>query len=282
MAWVPSSRFEDELVDMEPDFNLIHGQLDYEERRKKEFVPRPKNTYEYLAAREKRNAQLDGMKDSRSAEGGKAREIRHSLEMMERIQRIAGTKPLGEHATMADWEDTSTVELEAVAMMRHFGMMSMAGDFLPTESLYEEDTAESRQAVQEPLLVSRNGYRTFPLITDPNYFIPRKTRRPKNTSSEGNDTTASYHTAESWTSSSSVYGSAKSDSESNCSNVEVPKKVDKYIEIPYQLLEESIEEEEEQELPAVREKSKGKKKGRRPNQKQRLSQMSDHIERYQL
>ncbi|KAH8282601.1 hypothetical protein KR054_008629, partial [Drosophila jambulina] len=214
MAWVPSSRFEDDLVDMEPGFNLIHGQLDYEERRRKEFVPRPKNTYEYLSAREKRNAQLE----SRSSEGGKAREIRQSLEMMERIQRIAGTKPLGEHATMADWEDTSTVELEAVAMMRHFGMMSMAGDFLPTESLHDKDPAASL-AVQEPLLVSRNGRRTFPLITDPNYFIPRKTRRPKNTSFDSNDTTASYHTAESG---NSVYESAKSDLESN-SNAKVAK-----------------------------------------------------------
>ncbi|KAH8249249.1 hypothetical protein KR032_007636, partial [Drosophila birchii] len=251
MAWVPSSRFEDDLVDMEPDFNLIHGQRDYEERRKKEFIPRPKNTYEYLSARALRNAQLDGLDDSRSSAGGKAREIRQSLEMMERIQRIAGTKPLGEHATMADWDDTSTVEREAVAMMRHFGMMSMAGDFVPP---HVEEPAAS-MPVQETLLVSRNGSRSFPLITDPNYFTPRKTRRPKNTSFEGNDTTASYHTAASWSSSISVYGSAKSDIESS-SSAEVPRKQEKYTEIPYQILEESIEEE--LELPPVREKSKGK------------------------
>ncbi|XP_017019243.1 uncharacterized protein squ isoform X1 [Drosophila kikkawai] len=274
MAWVPSTRFEDDLVDMEPGFNLIHGQLDYEERRKKEFIPRPKNTYEYLSAREKRNAELE----SRSPEGEKAREIRQSLELMERIQRIAGTKPLGEHATMADLEDTSTVELEAVAMMRHFGMMSMAGVPLSVKSFYEEKHA-GEMPVQGSVQVSRNGHRTFPLIMDPNYFTPRKTRRPQTTSFDGNDTTSSYHTAESWTSCNSVYESAKSDLESSISSAEVPKKSEKYIEIPYQLLEESLEEEEEKP-PAIQEKSKGKRKGRRPNQKER--QMSHKKQQYQL
>ncbi|XP_017019246.1 uncharacterized protein squ isoform X3 [Drosophila kikkawai] len=251
MAWVPSTRFEDDLVDMEPGFNLIHGQLDYEERRKKEFIPRPKNTYEYLSAREKRNAELE----SRSPEGEKAREIRQSLELMERIQRIAGTKPLGEHATMADLEDTSTVELEAVAMMRHFGMMSMAGVPLSVKSFYEEKHA-GEMPVQGSVQVSRNGHRTFPLIMDPNYFTPQ-----------------------SWTSCNSVYESAKSDLESSISSAEVPKKSEKYIEIPYQLLEESLEEEEEKP-PAIQEKSKGKRKGRRPNQKER--QMSHKKQQYQL
>lgn len=279
MAWVPSSRFEDDLVDMERDFNLIHGQLAYEERRKNEFIPRPKNTYDYLSARNKRNAQLEGTQGGSSSEGGRGREIRQSLEMMERIQRIAGTKPLGEHASMADWDDTSTVELEAVAMMRHFGMMSMAGDSVPTESFLKKEPA-IHVPVQGSVQISRNGSRTFPLITDPNYFIPRKTRRPKNTSFEGSDITDSYHTAESWSSSISLYGSAKSDLES--SPAPVPKKAESYIEIPYQLLEESIEEEEEEELPVVPDKSKGIKKGRRPNQKQRHSQMSHTKRQYQL
>jgi len=59
MAWVPNSRFEDDLVDMEPDFNLIHGQLAYEAKKKQEFCPRPKATYEYLTAREKRNSEQE-------------------------------------------------------------------------------------------------------------------------------------------------------------------------------------------------------------------------------
>ncbi|XP_016964677.1 uncharacterized protein LOC108034318 isoform X2 [Drosophila biarmipes] len=32
---------------------------------------------------------------------------------------------------MEDWEDTSTAEMEAVAMMRSFGMKSMSQDLLP-------------------------------------------------------------------------------------------------------------------------------------------------------
>ncbi|EDV94188.1 uncharacterized protein LOC6570235 [Drosophila grimshawi] len=174
MAWAPSTSFEDDLVNFQPDFDLIHGQLAYEAKRRQEFIPRPKSTYEYLANRQRRNAEIDKVNASKS------KEIRGSLAMMERIQEIAGTKPLGEHATMADWDDTSTVEKEAISMMRHFGMMSMM-----------DGTLEAPRTAPEPLPegnihIIRNGRRSFPLILDPNYFEPGRKRQNSmsNTSSD--------------------------------------------------------------------------------------------------
>jgi len=107
MAWVPKTQFELDLVSMDPGFNLIQGQIAYEEKKKLELsrVPVPKSIGEHLADR----GDLHGYGSS----GGKGREIRDCLQMMEKIQKIAGTKPLGEHATMEDWEDTSTAEIEA-------------------------------------------------------------------------------------------------------------------------------------------------------------------------
>lgn len=159
MAWVPNSQFEDDLVDMEPDFNFVHGQLAYDMKKQGEFWPRPKCTYEYLKSREKRNSELENIHGSR---GGTGRDIRQSLQLMENIQKIAGTRPLGEHATMKDWEDESTNELEALAMMRHFGMMSMATDSLPV--LPEVKPPEG------PIKIIRNGRKQFPLITDPEFL----------------------------------------------------------------------------------------------------------------
>ncbi|XP_017056496.1 uncharacterized protein LOC108098225 [Drosophila ficusphila] len=233
MAWVPNSRFEDDLVDMEPDFNLVHGQVAYEEKRKQEFCPRPKSTYEYLSNRNKRNSELEKLHGSPS---GKGREVRESLQMMEKIQKIAGTRPLGEHATMEDWDDTSTVEQEAVAMMRYFGMMSMQEDSMPA--------LPTIQSPQQPIQILRNGRQSFPLINDPEFFKPRKTRRPKNRSL--NDSiTDSFHTAESCSSSISVYGSAKSHLSSSDKKKEKESRRVKYSEIPYEPLEESFDQAEE-------------------------------------
>ncbi|TDG45120.1 hypothetical protein AWZ03_008458 [Drosophila navojoa] len=158
MAWAPSTNFEDDLVDLQPDFNLIHGQLAYEAKRKQDFIPRPKSTYDYLAKREERNAEIEKHRSVKS------KEISASLAMMERIQAIAGTKPLGEHATMSDWDDKSTVEKEAIAMMRHFGMMSMTDGSL--------SPARTESVPDGNIHVMRNGRHRMPLILDPKFFEP--------------------------------------------------------------------------------------------------------------
>ncbi|XP_016974658.2 uncharacterized protein LOC108041284 [Drosophila rhopaloa] len=271
MAWVPNSRFEDDLVDMDPDFNHIHGQLAYEAKKKQEFSPRPESTYEYLRNREKRNSELEKLHGN---SGGKGREIRDCLQMMEKIQKIAGTRPLGEHATMADWDDNSTAELEAVAMMRHFGMMSMAEDSLPV--------LPEISRPQGPIHIIRNGRHSFPLITDPEFFRPRKTPRPKNPRRDDsmND---SFHTAESAGSSISMYGSANShlSSSSEREKIKETSHGKKYLEIPYQPLEESFDQAEEtlpkEAIPAVVKKTKGKRRNCRPGQKERRFRQNDAV-----
>ncbi|XP_034473313.1 uncharacterized protein LOC117780773 [Drosophila innubila] len=166
MAWAPSTNFEDDLVNLQPDFNLIHGQLAYEANRNKNYTPLPKSTYEHLANREKRNEEIQKSNIS------KTKQISDSLELMERIQQIAGTRPLGEHATMADWDDQSTVEQEAVAMMRHFGMMSMAGGSLTP--------LEDEKLPEKKFLILRNGNKSFPVILDPSYFESGRKRKTPN------------------------------------------------------------------------------------------------------
>ncbi|XP_017047290.2 uncharacterized protein LOC108092268 [Drosophila ficusphila] len=228
MAWVPKSRFEHDFVDMEPGFNLIHGQLAYEEKRKSEFRTMPKNTHEYLMARD----ELQG------STVGKGREIRESLQMMEKIQKIAGTNPLGELATMEDWEDTKTVEREAVAMMRYFGTISMREESLPEISI--------------PLINQEGSQR---VIADPQIFTPRKTRKSKSPpDNSANSSDDSFHTAEGPSSCILLYGSGSKPNKSN-------KKVIRGKGTSFTDL---------MVIPVNMRQVKGKRKISRPSQKDRL------------
>ncbi|XP_016987847.1 uncharacterized protein LOC108050597 [Drosophila rhopaloa] len=244
MAWVPNSRFEHDLVHMEPGFNLIQGQLAYEEKRKLEFRTSPKNPYEHLTVREQLHESA----------GGKGREIRHSLQMMEKIQKIAGTKPLGEHATMEDWDDTGTAEQEAVAMMRHFGMQSLGQDSLPATS-----------KITFPQ-IKEHGSERFPLITNPEIFTPRGLRRPKNPPSSDcslNDSADnSFHTAESMTSCIWLYGTGMPQVWSSPEKKSEERKRETFVNKP-------------RVIPFNTEKSKGKRKNQRPSQKERLRQQKE-------
>ncbi|KAH8399021.1 hypothetical protein KR215_000892, partial [Drosophila sulfurigaster] len=235
MAWAPSTDFENDLVDMQPDRNFIHGQLAYDAANRaqcREFTPRPKSTYEYLEKREKRNQELEKQYGSRT------KDISDSLAMMQRIQEIAGTKKLGEHATMADWEDRSTAEHEVIAMMRHYGYQSSADGSMG--KLSEDDD----RLPKDKILIIRNGRESFPLILDPNYFGPcrrRNSTKPNdviNTSSSGStiytDANSSIETE-----SNATYESATSRLDDTNSSQ------DDDIEIPYKLLESSDEELEQ-------------------------------------
>lgn len=253
MAWAPSTCFEDELVSLQPDYNFIHGQLAYEAQQKQEFTPRPQSTYEHLAKREKRNKDIELLHESKSTA------IRASLAMMERIQEIAGTKPLGEHATMSDWDDKSNVELEALAMMRHFGMMSMSDGSL--------ETARTDLLPQTKIHVVHNGHRKFPLIMDPDYFEPGKTRKSLTDSGKSTSTNSSIYStaleANRTNASDSLYITAQTNlyDDSNTSGTESNHS---YVEIPYiSLLNES------DELP---QSSQGRKKKTIRKRRTRASQ----------
>lgn len=150
MAWTPSTNFEADLLDLQSNFNFVHGQLAYE-------------------ANQKREKEIRGKRETEKGNVSKTKQIRDSLAVMERIQQIAGTRPVGHHATMADWEDESTVEQEAVAMMRHFGMMSMAGGSLAP--------LENESLPQGKIYMLRNGNKSFPVHLDPSYFEPGRKRK---------------------------------------------------------------------------------------------------------
>lgn len=258
MAWAPSTCFEDDLVSLQPEYNFIHGQLAYDAQQKQEFTPRPQSTYEHLAKREKRNKDIETLHESKSAA------IRASLAMMERIQEIAGTKPLGEHATMSDWDDKSNVELEALAMMRHFGMMSMSDGSL--------ETARTDLLPHTKIHVVHNGHRKFPLIMDPDYFEPGKTRKSLTDSGKSASTNSSiYSSAEAnrTNASDSLYITAQTnfDDDSNTSSSESNHS---YDEIPYQsLLNES---DELPQLSQGKKKKTTRKRRTRPSQKMRRLQ----------
>jgi len=259
MAWAPSTDFEDDLVDLQPGFNLIQGQLAYEAANQyRDNTPRPQSTYEYLAKRDKRNKEIE------EANVSKTKEISASLAMLERIQEIAGTKPLGEHATMADWEDRSTVEKEAVAMMRHFGMMSMADGSL--------SQPKPRNLPKDKVIAMRNGNRSFPLILDPEYFEPGRTRKTSKPSSSNQTPSCS-------SSSVNTYATAKSESiHSSCDTVkshldDTKGSMDSYVDIQYELLQTSTEEPEPQQPSKPKETKKGSTRGRgfrRAPQKERM------------
>ncbi|XP_017012774.2 uncharacterized protein [Drosophila takahashii] len=243
MAWVPKSRFEHDLVRMEPDFNLIHGQIAYQEKKKMELsrVPEPRSISEYLT----------DSKDHHGSPGGKGREIRDCLQMMEKIQKIAGTKPLGEHATMEDWEDTRTAEQEAVAMMRNFGMMSMSQESLPY--LPEISIPEIKQEESQRLF----------LITDPEFFTPRKTRKPKDLEpadhSSKDSADDSFHTAESSSSCIWLYGPGKSQVSRASEKQNQERKREKSDTLFSYI----------QAIPVEAIPVKGKRKNQRPSQKER-------------
>lgn len=267
MAWAPSTCFEDELVSLQPDYNLIHGQLAYENRQKTEegFTPRPQSTYDHLAKREKRNKEIRQMDESKS------REIRASLAMMERIQEIAGTKALGEHATMSDWNDKSTVEREAVAMMRHFGMMSMLNGAL--------EAAKTDLMPKTKIHVVHNGQRKFPLIMDPNYFEPGKTRKTNKESQKSASSNSSiYSNALEATNTTNgtddlLYITAQTNLDDNL-NSSSNESYHSYVDIPYLSLHNESDELSDPKPSQVRKKKVMKKRRNRASQKERQVQQT--------
>lgn len=259
MAWAPSTCFEDELVSLQPDYNFIHGQLVYETRQKQEFTPRPQSTYEHLAKREKRNKDIEKLHESKSTT------IRASLAMMERIQEIAGTKPLGEHATMSDWDDKSNVEREAVAMMRHFGMMSMSDGSL--------ETTRTDLIPQTKIHVVHNGHRKFPLIMDPDYFEPGKTRKTFTDSRKSASTNSSIYSSalEANNASDSLYITAQTYLDNN-NDTSSSESNDSYVEIPYLTL---LNELDEQPSQVNMKNTTSKRKNRTSQRKRRMQQKLD-------
>ncbi|XP_050741046.1 uncharacterized protein LOC108034318 isoform X1 [Drosophila biarmipes] len=145
---------------------------------------------------------------------------------------------------MEDWEDTSTAEMEAVAMMRSFGMKSMSQDLLPVL----------------PQISVQGQNRLLPLNKDPEFCSPCKMRRPKDPPPADNSKDSaddSLHTAESMSNCILVYGSGNSSKgetqEKNNKELKEGKAVPSFSYI--------------KAIPVHMDKGKGRRKSQRSSQK---------------
>ncbi|XP_011190044.1 uncharacterized protein LOC105216962 [Zeugodacus cucurbitae] len=169
MSWVPSTDFEEEIVDSQPDHNFIFGQLC--EPTQQTFYPRPKAHLEFVAqqksAKNKRESALTNTQN-------------HKLNLIARVQRIAGTKPLGEQPTINDWNDNDNVEREAIALMRHVGL----GPSL--EQPLDDACTIATHPITEEIKINRNGRKQMPVFFDEKFF-ELKPRVSQSSSSSGNN-----------------------------------------------------------------------------------------------
>ncbi|XP_014089090.2 uncharacterized protein squ [Bactrocera oleae] len=169
MSWVPSTDFEEEIVDSQPDHNFIFGQLC--EPSQQIFYPRPKEHLDFVA-------QQKSVKNKR--EKTLTNSQNHKLNLIARVQRIAGTKPLGEQPTINDWNDNDNVERETIALMRHVGL----GPSL--EQPLDEERTIATHPISEEIKINRNGRKKLPVFFDGKFF-ELKPRVSRSSSSSGNN-----------------------------------------------------------------------------------------------
>ncbi|XP_059220223.1 myb-like protein M [Stomoxys calcitrans] len=157
MPWKPSNDFEEEVVNLQPDHDFIFGTL--AEPQPQPFYPRPLDHLEYAA---NKRAQVN----SQSAENRAIGNCNGRLQVISQVQRIAGTKPLGELPTTKDWDTDKNVEKEMVGMMRYFGL----GPCID-EPLDEEVTIATHAVKKKPIeIVAQNGRVKVPLFFDDDMF----------------------------------------------------------------------------------------------------------------
>lgn len=169
MSWVPSNDFEEEIVDSQPDHNFIFGQLC--EPSQQTFYPRPKEHLDFVAhqksAKNKREDTLTNFQN-------------HKLNLIARVQRIAGTKPLGEQPTINDWNDNDNIEREAIALMRHVGL----GPSL--EQPLDEARTIATHPITEEIKININGRKQMPVFFDEKFFELKPRVSPSSLSSGNN------------------------------------------------------------------------------------------------
>lgn len=147
MNWVPSNDFENEVVSQQPDHNFIFGSLACSDTE--EYYPRPES--HLLYAEEKRQRKL-------------ATGLNPKLDIIAKVQRIAGTKPLGQQPTINDWDDDRDVEHETIAMMRSLGINSSI------EQPLDEKCTVSTLPNTEEMHVMHNGKKRMPIFYHDKFF----------------------------------------------------------------------------------------------------------------
>lgn len=155
MPWKPSTDLEEEILNLQPDHDFIFGALS--EPEPQPFYPRPKSHIDYAATRKK---QSKNRQEQFEATG----RINDPLHVISQVQRIAGTKPLGEQPTLQDWATDKDTEKEVVAMMRHFGLGPSV------EERLDAKVTIATFPVKKSVEVVQNGRKKVPLFFDDNLF----------------------------------------------------------------------------------------------------------------
>ncbi|XP_036328188.1 uncharacterized protein LOC118740675 isoform X2 [Rhagoletis pomonella] len=163
MSWVPTTDFEEEIVDLQPDHNFIFGQLC--DNKPQAFYPRPKAHLDFIA--QQKNEKTKREKNFTNSQN-------HKLNLIAQVQRIAGTKPLGEQPTIDDWNDNEHLERETIAMMRHVGL----GPKL--EQPLDEARTIATYPITDKVRINRNGRKEMPIFFDEKFFTlkPRISSSP--------------------------------------------------------------------------------------------------------
>ncbi|XP_058981601.1 putative uncharacterized protein DDB_G0282133 [Musca domestica] len=155
MPWKPSTDFEEEIVNLQPDHDFIFGALS--EPEPQPFYPRPQSHIEYAATKKKQTRQ----QQQEYEETGR---INNRLHAIAQVQRIAGTKPLGQQPTLDDWNNNKNTEKEIVAMMRHFGLGPSV------EEPLNEKLTIATYPIRNGVEIVQNRCKKIPLIFDDNLF----------------------------------------------------------------------------------------------------------------
>ncbi|KAM7351499.1 squash isoform 1-T2 [Cochliomyia hominivorax] len=145
MPWVPSTDFEEEIVNLQPHHDFIYGGLSEPQY----FYPRPKAHTDY-ALKRKQNANSN--------------RINGKLHAIQQVQRMASTKPIGEQPTVDDWENNKQIEQETIGMMRYCGMG------VSVEQPLNEKVTIATYPVQNTIKMVQNGRRKMVLYFDDNVF----------------------------------------------------------------------------------------------------------------
>ncbi|XP_067623447.1 uncharacterized protein squ [Eurosta solidaginis] len=153
MAWVPTTDFEEEIVELEPYHDFIYGHLS--EPSAQTFYPRPKEHLDFVQQQKKtKNVQEKNLTSSQN----------HKLNLIAKIQQIAGTKPLGEQPTLEDWDSNENIVRETIALMRHVG-------FNPSvEEALDEGRTIATHPITEDVKINRNGRKHMPIFFGDKFF----------------------------------------------------------------------------------------------------------------
>ncbi|KNC27643.1 hypothetical protein FF38_07076 [Lucilia cuprina] len=109
MPWIPTTDFEEEVVNLQPHHDFIYGMLSEPQYNS---YPRPKTHTEYAA-----NRKTDNKEHRKSTA-----KLNGKLHAIQQVQRMASTKTVGEQPTIDDWDNNKKIEQETIGMMRYCGM----------------------------------------------------------------------------------------------------------------------------------------------------------------